>query len=377
MSVHVDLMQAADPSIVTDPPLCFVTDQLQVLQDTDLTETLENAAEQLDSRIVSYEGNGSGWIVDRLISLDMTVWKVEPLRGGSYIPSPDWIRNTGCVVNVQNGDDPYCFRHAVMAALYRPDNHNRVTSYTRYYTEPDAPDFQGIEYPVKISDIRKFETRNPGISVNIYGVNGCMDSSENHSNTDQSLATTDDDTDDYDDDDGEVSMEVDEEHDDNDDNDDENVRGESTMSDSDASDDDDSDDEETEEDRQFINNEWDSDDADEDESFYRRIDSRPIGQPSQDRSMDIDPTTIQQQQQPTTPTRSASGRRSTGGKRGGYFYPLRIAPVIHPHRHVNLLILEDPGDVGKYHYVTIKNFGGLMRGQYTRTVGHTLHFCYR
>ena len=100
MSIHIDFMQATDESIVTFPPVVLVTDQQEVYQDTDVEELLKMCATQLGDRIVSYEGNGSGWVVDKLIWLDTTVWRVDPLRGESFILLPKWIRNTLSVVNV-------------------------------------------------------------------------------------------------------------------------------------------------------------------------------------------------------------------------------------------------------------------------------------
>ena len=64
MSIFVDFMQATDESIVTFPPVVLVTDQMEVYQDTDVDELLKKCAVALGDRIVSYEGNGSGWVVD-------------------------------------------------------------------------------------------------------------------------------------------------------------------------------------------------------------------------------------------------------------------------------------------------------------------------
>ena len=60
MSIHLDFMQATDESIVTFPPVVLVTDQQEVYQDTNVNELLKTCATQLDNRIMSYEGNGSG-----------------------------------------------------------------------------------------------------------------------------------------------------------------------------------------------------------------------------------------------------------------------------------------------------------------------------
>ena len=66
-------MQATDESIVTFPPVVLVTDQMEVYHDTDVDELLTKCAVALGDRIVSYEGNGSGWVVDKLIWLDTTI----------------------------------------------------------------------------------------------------------------------------------------------------------------------------------------------------------------------------------------------------------------------------------------------------------------
>ena len=170
MSIHLDFMQATDNSIVTFPPVVLVTDQQEVYQDTNVNKLLKTFAMQLGDRIMSYEGNGSGWVVDKLIWLDTTVWKLNPLRGDSFIPLPKWIQNTKSVVNVQNTEDNECFRHSVIASLYDGGhNKQRVSSYTRFYDENDAPLFDGLNYPLRITDITKFEKNNPKISVNVYG----------------------------------------------------------------------------------------------------------------------------------------------------------------------------------------------------------------
>lgn len=337
MSVHVEFVQTTDETIVTYPPIVLVTDQQEVYQDTDLEDQLKNCAQLLGDRIVAYEGNGSGWVIDKLIWLDTTVWKITPLRGESYHPLPDWIQNTKCVVIVQNTDQE-CFRHSIMASLYDvTDNKHRVNSYTQFYAAEDAPDFSNLDFPLKIDDIRRFESRNPSISVNVYGVADYSDPLT------APIAEVD-----AEDGDGGIDEMEDEE------TEGEPV-GESTMSDGEGTDSDDED-EETEEDRQFLD---DADYDDGDISFYRNVDN-----------------VLEQQTVEDEANAPQAQQAKRWGNRKGYIYPLRIAPEIKA-RHVNLLCTEDPDDEGRFHYSTIRNFGGLMRSQYNKHGGHRLHFCYR
>ena len=144
MSIHVEFVQATDDTLVTQPPIVLVTPQQEVYQDTDIASVLADCAKQLGDRIEAYEGTGSGWVVDKLLWLDTTAWRLDPLRAETFHPLPEWIRNTHCVINVQNTDNE-CFRHAVMAALYAaklPNHRYRVSSYAQFYGEADAPKFQ-------------------------------------------------------------------------------------------------------------------------------------------------------------------------------------------------------------------------------------------
>ena len=104
MSLHVNFEQATDPSIVTVPPAVLVSEQFEVYADTDIDDILLEVAKQLKNRVEVYEGTGSGWVISNLVVLDTTVWKLDPLRASTYHQLSTWIRNTKCVVNVQNKD---------------------------------------------------------------------------------------------------------------------------------------------------------------------------------------------------------------------------------------------------------------------------------
>ena len=42
--------------------------------------------------------------------------KTSLRRGGSYIGSPEWLKNKRVTINIKNNDDN-CFQHAIIAAL--------------------------------------------------------------------------------------------------------------------------------------------------------------------------------------------------------------------------------------------------------------------
>ena len=48
--------------------------------------------------------------------------KVSLSRGGSYVDSPEWLKNKKATINPQNKKDDRCFQYAVIVAL----NHEQI-----------------------------------------------------------------------------------------------------------------------------------------------------------------------------------------------------------------------------------------------------------
>lgn len=102
----------------------------------------------------------------------------HPIRGGTWIELPKWIKNKQCCINVKNlktnqfkcinKEDQHCFEYALESILNPPLNTKN----------PDRPSHYNINkynelsmtYPVQITkqNIEKYETL-VGISINVYG----------------------------------------------------------------------------------------------------------------------------------------------------------------------------------------------------------------
>ena len=122
--------------------------------------------QQLDS----YQTNGSGWVIHNLIYLDLHIAEFDPLRASSYLSMPKDLLSRGGYVNVQN-KDLKCFLWSILAKLH-PISYKhhpyRVSHYEQYENEVNM---EGIEYPVNLSDIDKFENQNPDISISVFVLN--------------------------------------------------------------------------------------------------------------------------------------------------------------------------------------------------------------
>ena len=65
---------------------------------------------------------GSDFIFHYVHLLYYKCHEINPNRGGSYINSPDWIKNKKATINPIKGTDNECFQYAVTVAL----NHEEI-----------------------------------------------------------------------------------------------------------------------------------------------------------------------------------------------------------------------------------------------------------
>ena len=110
----------------------------------------------------------SRFVFDEFLYLDINFHQLNLTRGSSYLPLPDWLASKKAIVNPHN-DDEECFKWSVIAAENTGMKDPQRVSNLRKFM--DNYDWSGLEFPVSIKDIGKFETRN-NISVNVLAVEG-------------------------------------------------------------------------------------------------------------------------------------------------------------------------------------------------------------
>ena len=110
----------------------------------------------------------SRFVFDEFLYLDVDFHQLNLTRGSSYLPLPDWSARKKVIINPHN-DHKECFKWLVIAAenvgMKDPQRVSDLKKFTDNY------DWSGLEFPVSIKDIGKFETRN-NISVNVLAVEG-------------------------------------------------------------------------------------------------------------------------------------------------------------------------------------------------------------
>ena len=105
-------------------------------------------------------------VFDEFLYLDVNFHQLNLMRGSSYLPLPDWLARKKAIVHPHN-DDKECFKWLVIAAENVGMKDPQRVSNLRNFM--DDYDWFGLEFPVSIKGIAKFETRN-NITVNILAV---------------------------------------------------------------------------------------------------------------------------------------------------------------------------------------------------------------
>ena len=163
IALNIQFIRATDESqtIVAH----FNSSQRTILRGSDIDYELKNAFDQILLKIDKFTEKGSGWTVNQILHGDLHIAKYQTLRGSTYKPLPSYLQSKKAIINVQNSDQR-CFMWSVLAALFpaQRDSH-RIT---KYVDNIKSFNFDCINYPASLKDVKKFENQN-NLSVNVFG----------------------------------------------------------------------------------------------------------------------------------------------------------------------------------------------------------------
>ena len=99
-------------------------ENIEIMINDEADEVIKELFDSLKNR---YQNNlesmkGSDFDFDYVHLLYYKCHKINPNRGGSYIDSPDWIKNKKATINPIKRKDNKCFQYAVTVTL----NHEEI-----------------------------------------------------------------------------------------------------------------------------------------------------------------------------------------------------------------------------------------------------------
>ena len=127
----------------------------------------QNIEENFLAWLDEFQERGSGFVFEEITKTNIRISRTNFLRASSYFPHDLGIRT--CILNIQNTDQR-CFIWSILAKIYPPQQSNHTTRVSNYTPYEDQLNMNGIEYPVKIQDISKFEKQNPQIAINVFAL---------------------------------------------------------------------------------------------------------------------------------------------------------------------------------------------------------------
>ncbi|XP_052131662.1 uncharacterized protein LOC113215059, partial [Frankliniella occidentalis] len=136
-------------------------------------EVEDSVKQGIQGVLLSFENSsqeGSNILYERVEKIEVRVCKYAAIRGSSYLPLPNWLKNSRKgLINIQNFDDEKCFKYCIVAGINLPQRHpERVAHYRGNRGVPI--NMQGIKYPVRVTQISKFEGQNRNIAVSVFGL---------------------------------------------------------------------------------------------------------------------------------------------------------------------------------------------------------------
>ena len=145
----------------------FNSNAFTILNEYQIIDALDKAAEEINNKIAVWLSEGSGWTIVEIRSHFVNIVKYLPLRGNSYIHSPEELRNSMCgLINLKNIDNKCLLWSLVRHLNPRKVHPERITKSDREFAK--RLDFSGITFPVTINQINRIEKQNK-ININLFG----------------------------------------------------------------------------------------------------------------------------------------------------------------------------------------------------------------
>ena len=145
----------------------FHSNTLTIIDSTDIFQEILTEINRLLEAIEQFKNNGSGWQFNQVEHFDINTAPFEPVCGTSYIPLPSKLASKRAIINVKNDKDHECFKWAATSAVFPIKVHpERLNDEMRQNS--NNFNWKGIEFPVSLMHINKFENQNP-FAVNVFG----------------------------------------------------------------------------------------------------------------------------------------------------------------------------------------------------------------
>ena len=122
-----------------------------LLLESDYNSQYEEHSNTINRKIDEFVKLGSGWTVERIERLEVSIAPYQPTSPSSYIPTPSFIQKKKATINIENKEE-LCFLWSVLAMLYPVNKHaQRILKYEKYLHMLNTT---GLEFPLAVADVK-------------------------------------------------------------------------------------------------------------------------------------------------------------------------------------------------------------------------------
>ena len=77
VTLKLNFHKANDPAVITEPPVVFRTEVFTYVNVEDIGAMFHAVYNELTQKIHDYQANGSGWVVDQFIDVDLGEYNID------------------------------------------------------------------------------------------------------------------------------------------------------------------------------------------------------------------------------------------------------------------------------------------------------------
>ena len=137
------------------------------LDGTNERELYDTMVERILENMATFQRESSPLRLHSIIQLELHTVRYSPLRGETWIPLPKELADKKAIINIQNKNNK-CFLWCVHREI-NPEKQNPQRLDKKLMGKENILNMEGIEYPVSLKDLNKFEKQNRTISITVLG----------------------------------------------------------------------------------------------------------------------------------------------------------------------------------------------------------------
>jgi hypothetical protein len=146
----------------------FHSNTVTVLVEDDILINYESGVLKIIESIETYTDHGSNYNVERVNWLTVNVAGYRPLAGGRHFVLPPFIAKKKACINLKNTNN-MCFKYNCLLHLNKHLSREIQNNPQILDAFEGQLDFEGLEFPMQINKIDKFEKKNPNVAITIIG----------------------------------------------------------------------------------------------------------------------------------------------------------------------------------------------------------------